>query len=295
MTRARSSTSWPARAERVGRAGRRLPSPSTTSGDVARAWAGRPSDIPAAADRSSGPAVVLRHPVAARPAAGPRPADPRRRRRAGLGSVAAEHVLSPAAADAALTATDYTLPTPLAPVSLRMRCEGAGDESRPRRVPPALAGGDAAGGSVGQLDDIRQARADLRRSHRRRAVLVGRSALHAPAADRSGCSIAAPPRGRTARSLRDTVRRAGCCWSPAPATVWWALASAVVGGTPPTEVRLPDARRRDRRGAGGIGRWRPSARLGLRFGASGAPPERGWRRSIAAQLACGRHVGGLRW
>ena len=96
---------------------------------VARAWAGRPSDT-FQRDRTTGPAAFFVTPsplglrlVHIEPVIGP---DNRR-----LGAVAAEHVLSPTAAAATITATDYTLSTPLAPVSLRMRYEGAGDQSRP--------------------------------------------------------------------------------------------------------------------------------------------------------------------
>ncbi len=99
---------------------------------VARAWAGRPSDIPA--DRVTGPDregptsyFVTPSPLGLRlvyvaPIAGP---DQRR-----LGAVAVEHVLSPAPAAAMIAAANWVLPTPIAPVSLRTRYEGAGDQPR---------------------------------------------------------------------------------------------------------------------------------------------------------------------
>ena len=101
---------------------------------MARAWAGRPSDIPA--DRVTGPDrdgratsyFVTPSPLGLRlvyvaPIAGP---DRRR-----LGAVAVEHVLAPAPAAAMIAAANWVLPTPIAPASLRTRYEGAGDQSRP--------------------------------------------------------------------------------------------------------------------------------------------------------------------
>ncbi len=92
---------------------------------AARAWMGRPSDIPAgaAADFFVTPSPLglrLVHVAAVTSPDGTR-----------VGTVAAEHVLSPAPAASRLTATDWVLPTPLGPVSLRMRYEGAGDQPRP--------------------------------------------------------------------------------------------------------------------------------------------------------------------
>jgi signal transduction histidine kinase len=102
--------------------------------NVARAWVGRPSDIPSG--RLSGPAAFFVTPsplglrlVHVQPirggTAGSRAADPRH-----LGSVAVEHVLSPAAAVWAIAPTNFLVDTPLGPVSLRMRWEGAGDQPR---------------------------------------------------------------------------------------------------------------------------------------------------------------------
>jgi signal transduction histidine kinase len=99
-----------------------------TGGD-ALAWAGRPSDI-RAPDRLAGPAAffVTPSPLGLRlvhilPILAP---DQHR-----VGSVAAEHVLSPAPATATIPAGDYLLETPLGPASLRMRWELPGDEPRP--------------------------------------------------------------------------------------------------------------------------------------------------------------------
>jgi len=86
----------------------------------ARAWTGRPSDIRVADVPSF---FVTQSPLGLRlvhvvPISG---SDQRR-----LGTVAAEHVLSPAHAPT-LTDAAWFLPTPLGPASLRMKWEGAGD------------------------------------------------------------------------------------------------------------------------------------------------------------------------
>jgi signal transduction histidine kinase len=95
---------------------------------LARAWSGRPSDIPA--DRTAGgqDLFVQRSALGLRlvhvyPIAGP---DARR-----LGSVAVEHVLSRAVAGAAIAPADDAFPTAIAPVSFRLRSEGAGEGQRP--------------------------------------------------------------------------------------------------------------------------------------------------------------------
>jgi signal transduction histidine kinase len=97
-------------------------------GGLARAWSGRPSDIlreriGGAQDlfvqRSAlGLRLVYVHPITG--------ADSRR-----IGTVAAEHVLSRAIAGAALASSEDSFPTAIAPVALRPRSEGGGDQLRP--------------------------------------------------------------------------------------------------------------------------------------------------------------------
>ncbi len=94
-----------------------------TAGD-ARAWIGRPSDISVA---NVPPFFVTQSPLGLRlvhvvPVDAP---DGRR-----IGSVAVEHVLSPAPAPT-ITSTEWSLSTPLGPASLRLRWEGAGDRPGP--------------------------------------------------------------------------------------------------------------------------------------------------------------------
>jgi signal transduction histidine kinase len=95
---------------------------------VARAWSGRPSEIDSEHTvghrdlfvmRSAlGLRLVLVHPIVG----------PEARR---LGAVAAEHVLARATAGAAIAPAEDSLPTALAPVSFRLRAEGAGERLSP--------------------------------------------------------------------------------------------------------------------------------------------------------------------
>jgi len=95
---------------------------------VALAWVGRPSEV-RDSDRLSGPSAfyVAPSPLGRRlvhilPILGP---DQRR-----IGSVAAEHVLSPGPETAASPSSGDVLDTPFGPASLRTRVEGAGDRPR---------------------------------------------------------------------------------------------------------------------------------------------------------------------
>ncbi len=129
---------------------------------VARAWVGRPSDI--RPDRTGGPPAffVTQSPLGLRlvhvlPVMGP---DDRR-----LGSVAAEHVLSPAPMAATITAsTEFVLATPFGPAALRMRWEGAGDRERPNAfVLQAPTGEPLVEASIAPAD-LQRARAATRRT-----------------------------------------------------------------------------------------------------------------------------------
>ena len=95
---------------------------------VARAWAGEPSDIPT--ERISGPATlfIIRSPLGLRLVhIQPVAANDERR-----GTIATEHVLSPAPPVTTMAPSEYKLTTPLAPASLRI--EGPGDLRRPGGV-----------------------------------------------------------------------------------------------------------------------------------------------------------------
>jgi signal transduction histidine kinase len=134
----------------------------------ARAWIGRPSDT--YGPRLSGPpsffvtpsALGLRlvHVLPVTGASGGR-----------VGAVAAEHVLSPARAAAAITNADYVLTTPLGPASLRTRLEGAGDEPRPGAFLLRTPAGEPLVEASLSADDLRAARIAWRR--RVAAVALG--------------------------------------------------------------------------------------------------------------------------
>ncbi len=149
----------------------------------ARAWSGRPSDMPP--DRIVGPQdlfvtrsalglrLVLVQPIVSSESAGgggvtnpagPGPAAPGVGEGRRVGAVAVEHVLSRAAAGAAIAQIEDSFPTSIAPVSFRPRSEGAGETPRPGafllRTP---AGAPILEGFVA-LTEVQAARADWRRT-----------------------------------------------------------------------------------------------------------------------------------
>ncbi len=95
---------------------------------VALAWVGRPSDVGVSA-RLNGPSAffVTQTPLGLRLVHVLPILDGDQHR---VGSVAAEHVLSPSPPAATIAASDFVLDTPLGPASLRMRWQGAGDTPR---------------------------------------------------------------------------------------------------------------------------------------------------------------------
>jgi signal transduction histidine kinase len=135
---------------------------------IARAWGGRPWDI-RALDRLSGPAAFFAtpSPLGLRLVHVVPIFDAQKHR---LGSVAVEHVLSPASAAATITASDYVLPTPLGPASLRMRWEGAGAEGRENAFVLRAPGGDP-------LVEVSMAPADIDRARGRLRRTIGAAAL----------------------------------------------------------------------------------------------------------------------
>jgi signal transduction histidine kinase len=138
------------------------------AGLVARAWTGMPSDIPR--ERIAGPATlfVTPSPLGLRLVhVQPLIADGDRR----VGTVATEHVLSPAPAPIAVRPADFTLATPLAPASLRTRIEGAGEQERSDTVVLRAPTGDPLAEAWVDPADLASARADWRR--RITAAIVG--------------------------------------------------------------------------------------------------------------------------
>jgi len=95
---------------------------------VARAWAGRPSDIPGDRIRTPRSWFVTPSPQGLRlvhvlPVSGGDDGP--------LGVVATEHALSPAPAVATIAPSEYTLQTAFGPASLRLAFEGAGEQTAP--------------------------------------------------------------------------------------------------------------------------------------------------------------------
>jgi signal transduction histidine kinase len=128
---------------------------------LARAWSGRPSDIPS--DRTAGGEDLF----VQRSALGLRlvhvyPITGSESRR--LGSVAAEHVLSRAIAGAALAPAEDSFPTAIAPVTFRLRSEGAGEQVRPGTFVLRTATGEALVEASVAPADVQHARAMWRRT-----------------------------------------------------------------------------------------------------------------------------------
>ncbi len=128
---------------------------------VARAWSGRPSDIPG--DRIVGPRdlfvmqselglrLIRIEPITT--------GDARR-----LGAVAVEHVLSRLAAGAAIAPANYSLPTPIAPVSLRLHYERSGPDSRDGAFLLRTPGGAPLVEASVATSDLQQTREQWRRT-----------------------------------------------------------------------------------------------------------------------------------
>jgi signal transduction histidine kinase len=128
---------------------------------VARAWGGRPSEV-RARDRLAGPSAffVTPSPLGLR-LVHVTPILDSQQHRAGL--VAVEHVLSPTSAAATIGSSEFVLPTPLGPASLRTRYEGAGGEARENAFVLSAPGGDPLVEVSMAPSDIEQARTRLRR------------------------------------------------------------------------------------------------------------------------------------
>ena len=90
----------------------------------ARAWAGRPSALPQGRISGASDFFVTPSPLGLR-LVYVQPILASRTRR--VGSVAAENILSPTPAAPSMAPAEFTLSNPIAPVSLRTRYEGAGD------------------------------------------------------------------------------------------------------------------------------------------------------------------------
>jgi len=126
----------------------------------ARAWAGRPSDIPDDRIGSRSDLFVQRSALGLRLVhVYPITADSRLR-----GTVAAEHVLSRTVASAAIAPTDDSFQTAISPVSFRLPSEGAGAQQRPWTFVLRTANGETLVEAAVSPSDLQHARAEWRRT-----------------------------------------------------------------------------------------------------------------------------------
>jgi signal transduction histidine kinase len=196
----------------------------------AKAWVGRSSDIPP--ERIGGPPAffLAQSPVGLRlvhvePIIA---ADGRR-----VGTVAAEHVLSRGGPGTTIRPTDYKLPTPIAPVSLRTRWEGAGERLRPGAFLLRTPSGEPLAEASVSAVDLRSARTHLRRQITALVVVacgITLLLLIGPLLDRRA-------RAASARDVLTLTARAGLLLAAGAGLVWVGLAS-VSSGVPPASLTL---------------------------------------------------------
>ena len=138
-------------------------------GFVARAWAGRASEIPRERAGGEKTLFVTRSPLGLRlvqvhPVFG---VEGQR-----VGSIAAEHVIAPAPAAQAFAAREFTLPTPVGPATLRLRHEVPDDTPRPGALLLRAPSGELLLEASVSPDAVAQARADVRRRIAAASVLA---------------------------------------------------------------------------------------------------------------------------
>ena len=199
-------------------------------GFVARAWAGRPSEIPGARAGGATTLFVTRSPLGLRlvqvqPILG---AQGQR-----LGSIAAEHVITPAPAAQAFTAREFTLPTPVGPATLRLRHEVPSETPRPGALLLRAPSGELLLEAFVSAAAISDARAGLRRRFATVAIVaVGLTILLliGPVLDRRGAA-------RDERTFIRTTALAVLLGASGGAVLWLALA-VLTRGVPGTPVTL---------------------------------------------------------
>ncbi len=198
----------------------------------AKAWVGRSSDIPVASDRIGGPPAFFLAPsrvglrlVHVEPVIS---ADAAR-----VGTVAAEHVLSPAGPGGTITPYDYTFSTPIVPVSLRTRWEGAGERPRQGAFLLRTPSGEPLAEALVSFDDLRQARTRLRRQITAAvAIACGITLLLL-----IGPLLDWRARASTDRRVLSLTIRAASLLVAGSGLIWWALAWAS-NGAPRAPVTL---------------------------------------------------------
>jgi signal transduction histidine kinase len=198
---------------------------------IARAWAGRPSDLPDerirrprswfVAPSSLGLRLVNIIPVTAGD-------------NAPLGVVATEHALSRPPTAGTLAQTQFELPTSFGPASLRLGYEGAGEQLRPNAFLLRAPSGDVLVEAAIAPDDMQAARERLRQ--RTAAVVLGILAvtillLIGPLLDRR--SDRAP-----ARTYRGLTALAAAMIAVAAGLGWAALEIGFAGGPGPHALLL---------------------------------------------------------
>ena len=247
---------------------------------VARGWAGRASDLPAERPRPA-PLFVAPSPLGLRLVYLERITG---RDRTVLGSVAVEHVLTPARAGSMLlTTSDYVMPTSRAPVLLRLNDGGrTGNAAVPTFVVTAADGTPLVDASIapGQLA---ASRAQMRRTAAAAAIAL----LALTTLLLAGPLLDARARARTARRELGLTAMILVVVLAASALLWFAFAmapwSAVAGYRTAFRLLLGGAT------AAGLAATLVSAAVRLRVALRRIrqSPESQWGLFIAAQLACG--------
>ena len=190
---------------------------------AARAWAGRPSDLPQGRISGASDFFVTPSPLGLRLVyVQPILAPPARR----VGSVAAEDILSPTPAAASMAPVEFTLSNPIAPVSLRTRYEGAGDNVTDGAFLLRAPDGDAVAEAAVPPGAVRRARDAWRAMVHAQALAAGGITLLlliGPLLDRRTA-------GREARRFVTDTLLASALLVGGALALWTSF--GIVGGTP---------------------------------------------------------------
>ena len=197
---------------------------------VARAWAGRPSEIPR--ERAAGQATlfVTRSPLGLRLVHVQALTGPDARR---VGSIAAEHVVAPAPAEQPFAAGDFTIPTPVAPASLRLRHEVSGDTQRDNALQLRAPSGEL----LLEASIPPSALADVRASWRRRVAAMALLACGATVLLLIGPLLDRRSTARHERAYVRTTSGAIVCAAAGGLLIWLAF-TLFARGAPHTSITL---------------------------------------------------------
>jgi signal transduction histidine kinase len=252
----------------------------------ARAWSGRPSDI--LPERIVGPqdlfvtrtALGLRL-VHLQPIVGTDGEAAGRR----VGAVAVEHVLSRAAAGAAIQPVDDTLATSIVPVHVRVRSEGAGALTRPGAFVLTTASGAPLVEAFVARADLQQARASWRRTVTGWVVAV----LGVTALLLIGPLLDARSRARQSRTVVLLTAGASLLLLAGAGSIWSGIAFSTAGqsGLPLTLSFCATA------AAALAALWASPATLLHLVLRPGLPPGEAWPRFVLVNAAAGLAVAAL--